>query len=77
MPSAGKTQKIPIKVRDIPAGIPNGAYQLIAFVDAVCTRTTPVVTGDQGVASLEIAIQCLANSSGSAAAKARRRVAGG
>src|SRR5213592_1392326 len=49
--------------------------ELIAFIDSVRTRSTPVVTGDQGVASLEIAIQCLANSSGTgAAAKARRRV---
>jgi predicted dehydrogenase len=52
--------------------------ELLAFVDAVRTRSTPVVTGDQGVASLEIAIQCLANSpgAGAAAAKMRRRVAG-
>jgi len=30
----GKTLKIPIKVRDIPADIPNASYQLIAQVDA-------------------------------------------
>jgi predicted dehydrogenase len=52
--------------------------ELIAFIDAVRNRSTPVVTGDQGVASLEIAIQCLASSpnAGVAATKARRRVAG-
>src|SRR5207237_1015387 len=30
----GKTLKVPIHVRDIPAGMPNAPYRLIAFVDA-------------------------------------------
>ncbi len=52
--------------------------ELVAFLDAVRTRSIPVVTGEQGVASLEIAIQCLASSPTSAgvAASSRRRVAG-
>lgn len=33
--------------------------ELIAFVDAVRTGKPPAVTGDEGVASLEIAIRCL------------------
>jgi hypothetical protein len=33
--------------------------ELIAFLDAVRSGGTPAVTGDQGVASLEIAIRCL------------------
>src|SRR5437762_11053512 len=33
--------------------------ELVAFVDAVGTGMPPVVTGEQGVASLEVAIQCL------------------
>jgi predicted dehydrogenase len=33
--------------------------ELIAFVDAVRSGKAPAVTGDEGVASLEIAIQCL------------------
>jgi UDP-N-acetylglucosamine 3-dehydrogenase len=35
--------------------------ELIAFVDAVRFGGVPAVTGDQGVASLEIAIRCLEN----------------
>jgi predicted dehydrogenase len=51
--------------------------ELIAFIDAVKTGNTPAVTGEQGVASLEIAIQCLAASPKALAAhKDRRRVAG-
>jgi UDP-N-acetylglucosamine 3-dehydrogenase len=33
--------------------------ELIAFISAVCTNCAPAVTGEEGVASLEIAIQCL------------------
>jgi predicted dehydrogenase len=36
--------------------------ELNAFVHAVRTGTTPPVTGEQGVASLDIAIRCLAES---------------
>lgn len=34
--------------------------ELQAFIDAIRTRAAPAVTGEEGVASLEIAIQCLA-----------------
>jgi UDP-N-acetylglucosamine 3-dehydrogenase len=51
--------------------------ELTAFVRAIRSGETPAVTGEEGVASLEVAIQCL---SGHAAAetprKAPRRVAG-
>src|SRR6201996_8224518 len=52
--------------------------ELIAFLGAVRNQSTPAVTGDEGVASLEIAIQCLETPSRPAAAahKAPRRVAG-
>jgi UDP-N-acetylglucosamine 3-dehydrogenase len=33
--------------------------ELMSFVNAIATGTPPPVTGEQGVASLEIAIQCL------------------
>jgi predicted dehydrogenase len=33
--------------------------ELSAFLDAVRTGGVPAVTGEEGVASLEIAIQCL------------------
>src|SRR6201987_674389 len=33
--------------------------ELLAFINAVRTGTTPAVTGEEGVASLEIAIRCL------------------
>ena len=33
--------------------------ELLAFVDAVRTRSVPPVTGEQGVSSLEIALRCL------------------
>jgi predicted dehydrogenase len=33
--------------------------ELMAFLDAVRTGGVPAVTGEEGVASLEIAIQCL------------------
>lgn len=35
--------------------------ELQAFIEAITTRTVPAVTGEEGVASLEIAIQCLGN----------------
>lgn len=50
--------------------------ELISFVDAVRTGSVPAVTGEQGVASLEIATQCLAAPATSVhAAKGPRRVA--
>lgn len=30
----GKSRRIPIRVRDVPGGIPQGTYRLLAFVDA-------------------------------------------
>src|SRR6187399_1553243 len=53
--------------------------ELIAFLDAVRTGNVPAVTGDEGVASLEIAIRCLeqpAKPAASAARKGPRRIAG-
>jgi predicted dehydrogenase len=51
--------------------------ELISFVDAVRSGSAPAVSGEQGVASLEIATQCLATPANSAhAAKGPRRVAG-
>jgi predicted dehydrogenase len=51
--------------------------ELISFVDAVRSGKAPAVSGEQGVASLEIATQCLAQPANSAhAAKGPRRVAG-
>jgi UDP-N-acetylglucosamine 3-dehydrogenase len=53
--------------------------ELIAFLDAVRTGNVPAVSGDEGVASLEIAIRCLelpARPAASSARKAPRRVAG-
>jgi hypothetical protein len=53
--------------------------ELVAFLDAVRTGDAPAVTGDEGVASLEIAIQCLEAPAKPAAVPARkgpRRVAG-
>jgi len=53
--------------------------ELIAFVDAVRSGTVPAVTGEEGVASLEIATQCLetpAKPAASASQKEPRRVAG-
>jgi UDP-N-acetylglucosamine 3-dehydrogenase len=53
---------------------------LIAFLHAVRTGGVPAVTGDEGVASLEIAIRCLETpakpAAASAARKGPRRVAG-
>ncbi|MBA4035197.1 MAG: oxidoreductase [Bradyrhizobium sp.] len=53
--------------------------ELIAFLDAVRTGSEPAVSGDEGVASLEIAIRCLekpAKPAASAARKGPRRIAG-
>ena len=54
--------------------------ELIAFLGAVSSGSVPAVSGDEGVASLEIAIRCLetpAKPAASAAApKGPRRVAG-
>jgi UDP-N-acetylglucosamine 3-dehydrogenase len=52
--------------------------ELIAFVNAVRRGETPAVTGEEGVASLEIAMRCLAAPAAEATAqrKGPRRVAG-
>jgi predicted dehydrogenase len=53
--------------------------ELIAFLQAVRTGGVPAVSGDEGVASLEIATRCLESSPKPAAASTRkgpRRVAG-
>jgi len=54
--------------------------ELIAFLQAVRSGATPAVTGDEGVASLEIATRCLETSARPAAAasvrKGPRRVVG-
>ncbi|MBN8962075.1 MAG: Gfo/Idh/MocA family oxidoreductase [Rhizobiales bacterium] len=50
--------------------------ELISFVEAVRSGKAPAVSGEQGVASLEIATQCLATPTNSAhAVKGPRRVA--
>ena len=46
--------------------------ELIAFLDAVRTGNAPAVTGDEGVASLEIAIKCLEAPAGAIAAPLRK-----
>ena len=52
--------------------------ELVAFVNAVRRGETPAVTGEEGVASLEIAMRCLAAPAAEAMAqrKGPRRVAG-
>src|SRR5438045_4529101 len=53
--------------------------ELIAFLDAVRSGNVPAVSGDEGVASLEIAIRCLESPARPAASTARkgpRRVVG-
>jgi predicted dehydrogenase len=47
--------------------------ELIAFIDAVFGRKMPAVTGEQAVASLEIAIRCLEGRPAAAAASSRRK----
>src|SRR6187399_1641564 len=52
--------------------------ELISFLGAVCAGSAPAVSGDEGVASLEIAIRCLeqpAKPAASAARKGPRRIA--
>jgi UDP-N-acetylglucosamine 3-dehydrogenase len=44
--------------------------ELIAFIDAIRTGVPPAVSGEEGVASLEVAIRCL-NGTNAAAPKAR------
>ena len=46
--------------------------ELVAFLDAVRSGNAPAVTGDEGVASLEIAIKCLDVPAGSIAAPLRK-----
>jgi UDP-N-acetylglucosamine 3-dehydrogenase len=53
--------------------------ELVAFIDAVRNHRTPAVTGEEGVASLEIAIRCLTarpTQSSVPQRKGPRRVAG-
>jgi len=53
--------------------------ELLEFVNAIRSSRAPAVTGEEGVASLEIAIRCLDTRAGHAAAsqgKAPRRAAG-
>ena len=53
--------------------------ELISFVDAVRNGKPPAVTGEEGVASLEIATRCLENRPSAVKApqhKGPRRVAG-
>ena len=53
--------------------------ELVAFINAVRTGETPAVTGEEGVASLEIAIRCLTARDAQASAPQRkgpRRVVG-
>jgi predicted dehydrogenase len=47
--------------------------ELIAFLSAVRTGAAPAVTGDEGVASLEIATRCLETSARPAATSAARK----
>jgi UDP-N-acetylglucosamine 3-dehydrogenase len=53
--------------------------ELLAFVHAICSGRPPAVTGEEGVASLEVAIRCLDKRAEPAAAlqrKGPRRVVG-
>jgi len=50
--------------------------EIAAFVAAVRSGTTPAVTGEEGVASLEIAMRCLRPAQSEAPRKGPRRVAG-
>jgi hypothetical protein len=50
--------------------------EIAAFVAAVRFGTTPAVTGEEGVASLEIAMRCLRPAQAEAPRKGPRRVAG-
>ena len=59
-------------------GIGDMGDELIAFLDAVRSGGLPAVTGDEGVASLEIATRCLQTPArpASSARKGPRRVVG-
>ena len=46
--------------------------ELLAFIEAVRTGNAPAVTGEEGVASLEIAIKCLEAPAGAIAAPLRK-----
>jgi hypothetical protein len=46
--------------------------ELIAFIDAIRSGKTPAVTGEEGVASLEIAIRCLDGRPAASAAPKRK-----
>src|SRR5579862_3064367 len=46
--------------------------ELVAFIDAIRNHRTPAVTGEEGVASLEIAIRCLTARSGHVAPPQRK-----
>ena len=50
--------------------------EITAFLAAVRSGTTPAVTGEEGVASLEIAMRCLRPAQAEAPRKGPRRVAG-
>ena len=50
--------------------------EIAAFLAAVRSGTTPAVTGEEGVASLEIAMRCLRPAQAEAPRKGPRRVAG-
>jgi predicted dehydrogenase len=50
--------------------------ELLAFIHAIRTGTTPPVTGEEGVASIEIAARCLAGRSAEIVRPAPRAVAG-
>lgn len=50
--------------------------ELIAFIEAVRNGKSPVVSGEEGVASLEIAIRCLDDGTRAAPRRPVRRVAG-
>ncbi|HWK94402.1 MAG TPA: Gfo/Idh/MocA family oxidoreductase [Pseudolabrys sp.] len=49
--------------------------ELLAFLQAIRTGAAPAVTGEQGVASLQVAIQCLTSSSHQPPAARRANVA--
>ena len=57
---------------DLVAEVEPLRAELVAFLDAVRTGNAPAVTGDEGVASLEIAIKCLDVPAGSIAAPLRK-----
>jgi predicted dehydrogenase len=50
--------------------------EMVAFVDAIRSGKPPAVTGEEGVASLAIAMQCLEPAEVAARPRKPRRVAG-